>query len=262
LINSLHPFYTLKIFIMATPKSTIKVEENDFVNPKKGIQLSVLALAVWTLTSTFYSMSKEVFGKVDYEGFCLFVSFFLSILAGIYIGRLLYKRTDTGTFIIAIVLNILLIYSAVNGIQAGVAKNADVPKEKNSPQDGKDVTQMGFSIPFIDSRPWLKDAYSKTEIQQLRSTTDSLKTELMKMRALSVDSAAIRLQNDNSLLQKKIDMLVAGISGFNDLLSKWNTQLESNPKFEKYIQGYKGIISEFLGNEFYDQFFRQIETKF
>src|SRR6185369_2024630 len=147
-----------------------------FVDPKRGITLPLISFCVWLLASIFYQM-VSAFIKINYGIFNLFASFILSIFAGWIVCRILFNRADKTVFAIAIVLNVLLIYSAANGVQSAYSANADA----NPPKPNKPVQQNGFLIPFIDPRPWLQDAYSKQQISELESKNDSLQRENEKL---------------------------------------------------------------------------------
>lgn len=172
----------------------IAIQQGEFLDPKKGISLPVISFGVWLSTSILFKLIA-VFTKVNYTTFSLFISLLLSIVAGYVISTMLYKRTNKKSFAIAVVLNILLIYAAANGVQASYAANADPVEDKNK------VQAAGFVIPFIDNRPWLPDASSKAEIQRLTALNEKLSQKLADT-ATGYDPLTDTVVNKNTLIRQ------------------------------------------------------------
>lgn len=143
-----------------------KVREEGFegfVTSSRAITLSIVSVCVWGFTLLLYKMT-HVFTDVDYEVFCLFCSFVLSLVLGILISKNVYSKTDN-LRIVAILLNIFLIYTSSNGIQAGNAAFSK-PQEVNK-EELKKAPEKFALFGLLDVRPWLPDATSKKKIQVL-----------------------------------------------------------------------------------------------
>src|SRR5436190_15396160 len=117
---------------MRNTKPKLIDPEGGFISAKKGITLSVLGPAVWAFTLVFYQMGQAMYHRLDYTTFCLFVSFGLSTLSGIYVSRSLYRNADLGGKALLAALTIILIYTSANGIQAGHSALGTPDKEKLS----------------------------------------------------------------------------------------------------------------------------------
>lgn len=249
-----------------------------FITSSKGITLSIVSLGVWGFTLIFYRMAAAIFGEqVGYETFCLFTSFLLSLVLGIYISRGFYSKTDKFR-LLAIGLNVLLIYTSANGIQAG---NANFTKAVNA---GTETTMSLFGL--LDARPWLPDATSRQEIANNRQQISSLQNEVAslhrnnaslnahiqelkraldnrdytgKLREMAEENQHLRAQND--ALSAELDALHnRPIPGNQDAelqrLQQENTKLNNQLNdLYKRIEGYNAIRNEWTGKAQTDSVF-------
>jgi len=217
-----------------------------FVSSSKGITLSIVSLGVWGFTLIFYKMAVAVVSDIDYKNFCLFCSFFLSLVLGIMISRTIYRRTDK-LRVVAIMLNILLIYTSANGIQAG---NASFPS--NDAENGE--RENGALFGFLDSRPWLQDAKSKTRIKNLQTINTRVQSDLQVAIKNAEDYKAEvqKLKRENTLLLERVNLMQSpGGPNMDDLYSRINRQQE-------IMEGLKSKANDF--NRLRGQWVNKIRT--
>ncbi len=236
---------------MAAAKTRTEGNEG-FVSSSKGITLSVVSLGVWMLTLILFRITDAIAkGSIDYQAFCLFSSFILSIATGIYISRLMYPPHDKWRAL-AIFLNILLIYSSANGIQTGNAALGKASSEKTN----KPVSELAL-FGLLDTRPWLIDATSKTVIQNIsaenRKLTDNNKN-------LSTEVAALKqlmIGNDKTGLMKNLSDTIHLLQTQNNELRAQVETLQKQPASENKDELVKQLQNEIteLKNKL-----RQLET--
>ena len=269
-----------------------KPEGNDgFVSSSKGITLSVVSLGVWILTLVFFQMADAIAkGKVDYPVFCLFASFILSVAVGIYMSKLIYQRDDKWRTL-AIFLNILLIYSSANGIQAGHAAIAKAESQKTD----KPISQLAL-FGLLDARPWLTDAISKEKIKSLTAENASLLGQVTELRQVmnandqsgvvknftdanqnlhvendhlkarveslqgqlaseNKDQLVQQLQNDISNLNSQLWQIQERIAKYNSIRNQWINKVNSDEKFMGFVSKFRQGIAQFMGMDYYDQLF-------
>lgn len=179
-----------------------------FITSSKGITLSIVSLGVWGVTLIFYRMAAAIFGpQLSYETFCLFTSFLLSLVLGIYISRGFYQKTDKFRYL-AIGLNVLLIYTSANGIQAGNA-NFSTPAKAEKKDAATELALFGL----LDVRPWLPDASSKATItsltgqnEQLTANTKQLTAEVSQLKTtISELNNVLNTRDNNKVLQQLLE---------------------------------------------------------
>ena len=175
-----------------------KVKEEGFegfVTSSKAISLSIVSVCVWGFTLLFYKM-VHVFTDVDYAVFCLFCSFVLSLVLGIMISKNVYSKTDN-LRIVAILLNIFLIYTSSNGIQAGNAAFSK-PTEENK-EELKKTPEKFALFGLLDVRPWLPDATSKKKIQVLEEENRHLSNMVENYQA------TLKTNDQTGIIYKLVD---------------------------------------------------------
>jgi len=245
-----------------------KVKEEGFegfVTSSKAISLSIVSVCVWGFTLLFYKMA-HVFTDVDYEVFCLFCSFVLSLVLGIMISKNVYSKTDN-LRIVAILLNIFLIYTSSNGIQAGNAAFSK-PAEENK-EELKKTPEKFALFGLLDVRPWLQDATSKKKIQVLDEENRYLSNMVENYQATlkANDQTGIinslTIQNENlakenaDLKSEIISLREKGESSKTDselrsiidsLQKRWNA-------YEQRVNEYVGIRGEWINKRNADKEF-------
>jgi hypothetical protein len=231
-----------------------------FVSSAKAINLSIVSVCVWGFTFMFYKMAVVIVKDVDYAAFCLFCSFILSLVLGVFISRKIYSKKDNLRFL-AILLNIFLIYTSANGIQAG---NAAFSKPENGEKKGDKMALFGI----FDARPWLPDATSKNKIKdlteenvyltrladdykqalnskdeggliktltdenvRLKMTTDSLTREIMTIREKSSAPDDQKLQAEINLLRTYINEKVYP---YINTRNEWVNRANSDKEFADF----------------------------
>lgn len=236
-----------------------KVKEEGFegfVTSSKAINLSIVSVCVWGFTLLFYKMA-DVFTDVDYAVFCLFCSFVLSLVLGIMISKKVYSKTDN-LRIVAILLNIFLIYTSSNGIQAGNAALSK-PAEENK-EELKKTPEKFALFGLLDVRPWLPDATSKKKIQVLEEENRYLSNMVENYQATlkANDQTGIinslTIQNENlakenaGLKSEIISLREKGESSktegelrsiIDSLQKRWNA-------YEQRVNEYVGIRGEWI----------------
>ena len=236
-----------------------KVKEEGFegfVTSSKAISLSIVSVCVWGFTLLFYKMA-DVFTDVDYAVFCLFCSFVLSLVLGIMISKNVYSKTDN-LRIVAILLNIFLIYTSSNGIQAGNAAFSK-PAEENK-EELKKTPEKFALFGLLDVRPWLPDATSKKKIQVLEEENRYLSNMVENYQATlkANDQTGIinslTIQNENlakenaDLKSEIISLREKGESSktegelraiIDSLQKRWNA-------YEQRVNEYVGIRGEWI----------------
>lgn len=236
-----------------------KVKEEGFegfVTSSKAISLSIVSVCVWGFTLLFYKMA-HVFTDVDYAVFCLFCSFVLSLVLGIMISKNVYSKTDN-LRIVAILLNIFLIYTSSNGIQAGNAAFSK-PAEENK-EELKKTPEKFALFGLLDVRPWLPDATSKKKIQVLEEENRYLSNMVENYQATlkANDQTGIinslTIQNENlakenaDLKSEIISLREKGESSktegelrsiIDSLQKRWNA-------YEQRVNEYVGIRGEWI----------------
>lgn len=236
-----------------------KVKEEGFegfVTSSKAISLSIVSVCVWGFTLLFYKMA-DVFTDVDYAVFCLFCSFVLSLVLGIMISKNVYSKTDN-LRIVAILLNIFLIYTSSNGIQAGNAAFSK-PAEENK-EELKKTPEKFALFGLLDVRPWLPDATSKKKIQVLEEENRYLSNRVENYQATlkANDQTGIinslTIQNENlakenaDLKSEIISLREKGESSktegelrsiIDSLQKRWNA-------YEQRVNEYVGIRGEWI----------------
>lgn len=245
---------------MATSKPDPQGNEG-FVSSSKGITLSVISLGVWTLSLILFRMADAIVkGKIDYQNFCLFASFILSVASGIYISRLIYQRTDKWRTV-AMVLNILLIYSSANGIQAGHAALAKAEAKKTD----KNISQLAL-FGLLDARPWLRDAVSTEKIKTLSAENAGLVKQVSELKNRSFpenNDVVIKnltesnryLQNENENLRNQLGQIKERIDGFNSIRAQWLNKEKTDERFKVYVSKFRESLTQYLGSEYYNQLF-------
>ena len=236
-----------------------KVKEEGFegfITSSKAISLSIVSVCVWGFTLLFYKMA-DVFTDVDYAVFCLFCSFVLSLVLGIMISKNVYSKTDN-LRIVAILLNIFLIYTSSNGIQAGNAAFSK-PAEENK-EELKKTPEKFALFGLLDVRPWLPDATSKKKIQVLEEENRYLSNMVENYQATlkANDQTGIinslTIQNENlakenaDLKSEIISLREKGESSktegelraiIDSLQKRWNA-------YEQRVNEYVGIRGEWI----------------
>ncbi len=155
---------------MSKQNRSVKLNEDDFISPKKGITLSSVSFTIWILTHLSYAIfignSKD---PEFYQWYSLTVTFLLSVIAVIFIVKMLYNKLELASYFFVGSLNVVLIFTSANGIQAGHSF-LNQPKE-NSPLPP--TAQLSI-FSFLNPRPWLPDAYSKKQITDLKKSNKDL----------------------------------------------------------------------------------------
>lgn len=239
-------------------------DSSGFITSSKGITLSIVSLCTWAFTQILYKMTSIILGKnVSYEAFCLFVSLGISLLGGYYIVKQLYNKKDKLRNF-AMGLNILLIYSSANGIQAGIAASSTGYTQSTNGTTGKITVMPVQSALFglIDTRPWLPDLTSKIAITELKTANNSLqfkldsviskKTEatsqpsvdIDKLRFYLIDSirGALNLSNNEN----------PNIEAYEQLRNRWLQKEETDPDFRGSMYKFRDFMRKWMGQGYLD----------
>jgi hypothetical protein len=275
---------TFKFRFMVEPKEK-EVSNDGFVTSSKAITLSIVSVCVWGFTLVLYKMILTITKGVNYEVFCLFCSFILSLVTGIALSKNIYSRTDKLRFL-AMMLNVFLIYTSANGIQAGNAAFS------NSSENVEKTSSKLALFGLLDARPWLPDVNSKKKILELteenRSLTDSVENYRMALSAndqigtikrLSDDTARLikeikelkialaaphqtpsnelePLKAENNSLRGRLNNYVEKINGYIKIRSEWIDKTNSDREFAYFANQLKSRLNSFkFSNNYYDQLF-------
>jgi len=262
-----------------------------FVTSSKAITLSIISVCVWGFTLLFYKM-VHVFSNINYEIFCLFCSFALSLVLGIMISKNAYSKTDNLRFV-AILLNIFLIYTSSNGIQAGNAALSK-PDEEAKEAELKKTPEKFALFGLLDVRPWLPDATSKKKIEELASENKYLSDRLENLQAtlktndqsgiinsltsqnenlarenadLKNENTSLREKGESSKnedqlrlmidsLQKRLNAYEQRVNGYIAIRGEWINKANSDKEFSSFATIIKRRLPVFKFSEnYYDQLF-------
>ncbi len=213
-------------------------DEEEIVTSDKGITLPTLSMSIWVATNILYGLLHLLFVKAtdNYSTWTFVISLLLSIVCGIFLISKMIKEKTQPKKAIFIILNIVMLYTSANGIQAGYSVISTGNQPKSATNDPK-ALHSGFSIPFINSRPWIPDKFLENENKNLASDKTQLQTELdsllTKRNTIDVSNnnasgenrtlleEISRLKNDYDNAQKKIDILMKKIQSHNDSVTMY-----------------------------------------
>jgi|GEM_PF-2763583 len=178
-------------------------------------------------------------------------------MVGIYISKGIYKRTDRFRHL-TIFLNIFLIYTSANGIQAGHAFF-------ETSQAGPKTEQLAL-FGWLDARPWLPDATSKKMIHDLRVTTEQLSIENDSLKQLAMGDRyneeikklkeeINRLNARNQSLSDSLKLAHSRLADFEQTRSQWKEKLNTDTNFYKQVTIFK---SRMVDPRFYPGYFEKL----
>jgi hypothetical protein len=184
---------------MEDKTESIKFDEEGFATTKKGVTLPVLSTVIWILTGMGFFISCKVFNQSDYVTFTFITSLGLSVFFGILLVRRMLRNADLLSKIVLGLINILMIYSSANGIQAGYCFFSQTDSDEIQCAETK-----ASLIPFIPAKPWLPARETRT-VQEVKQPVESAINEKQITDPLYNEIA--KLKEENSILFRELEEL-------------------------------------------------------
>jgi hypothetical protein len=189
------------------------MSNEGIITSKDGLTMPSLSIVIWISTLIIYNLIALVWGdKVDYVKCAFVTSLLLSIICGFTIINGMLKDSVQPTKLFLVIFNIVLLFSAANGYQAGYA----FQDQREKTISGKEVPaikeekKLGFVIPFLDPRPWLPSV-DKEAISGMQKQIDDLENQLgnARLREQKLIDSLIALQgksgNSKSDIKKELE---------------------------------------------------------